>query len=41
MFERFSDQARRVVVLGQEEARLRGHEEIGTEHMLLGLVDER
>jgi hypothetical protein len=40
MFERFSDQARRVVLLGQEEARLRGQGEIGTEHMLLGLVDE-
>jgi ABC-type polysaccharide/polyol phosphate export permease len=40
MFERFTDEARRVVVLGQEEARQRGHGEIGTEHMLLGLVDE-
>ncbi len=40
MFERFSDQARRVILLGQEEARARGHVEVGTEHMLLGLVDE-
>jgi len=40
MFDRFTDQARRVVLLGQEAARLRGHGEIGTEHMLLGLVDE-
>jgi ATP-dependent Clp protease ATP-binding subunit ClpC len=41
MFERFSDQARRVVVLAQEEARLLNHNYIGTEHILLGLVHER
>ncbi len=40
MFERFTDQARRVLVLAQEEARLLGHDYIGTEHMLLGLVRE-
>jgi ATP-dependent Clp protease ATP-binding subunit ClpC len=38
MFERFTDQARRVVVLAQEEARLLGHDYIGTEHILLGLL---
>jgi ATP-dependent Clp protease ATP-binding subunit ClpC len=41
MFERFSDRARRVVVLAQEEARLLNHNYIGTEHILLGLVHER
>jgi ATP-dependent Clp protease ATP-binding subunit ClpC len=40
MFERFTDQARRVVVLAQEEARLLGHGYIGTEHLLLGLIHE-
>jgi ATP-dependent Clp protease ATP-binding subunit ClpA len=40
MFERFTDRARRVVVLSQEEARLLGHNYIGTEHILLGLVHE-
>jgi ATP-dependent Clp protease ATP-binding subunit ClpA len=40
MFERFTDQARRVVVLAQEEARLLGHAYIGTEHILLGLLSE-
>jgi ATP-dependent Clp protease ATP-binding subunit ClpC len=40
MFERFSDRARRVVVLAQEEARLLNHNYIGTEHILLGLVHE-
>jgi ATP-dependent Clp protease ATP-binding subunit ClpA len=40
MFEKFSDRARRVVVLSQEEARLLNHNYIGTEHILLGLVDE-
>jgi ATP-dependent Clp protease ATP-binding subunit ClpC len=40
MFERFSDRARRVVVLSQEEARLLDHNHIGTEHILLGLVHE-
>jgi len=38
MFERFTDQARQVVVLAQEEARLLGHGYIGTEHILLGLL---
>jgi ATP-dependent Clp protease ATP-binding subunit ClpC len=40
MFERFTDQARRVVVLAQEEARMLNHGHIGTEHLLLGLVHE-
>ena len=40
MFERFTDRARRVVVLAQEHARLLGHTYIGTEHVLLGLIDE-
>jgi len=40
MFERFTDRARRVVVLAQEEARLLGHNHIGTEHILLGLIQE-
>ena len=40
MFERFTDRARRVVVLSQEEARLLGHNYIGTEHILLGLLHE-
>ena len=40
MFERFTDQARRVVVLSQEEARLLNHDYIGTEHLLLGLINE-
>jgi ATP-dependent Clp protease ATP-binding subunit ClpA len=40
MFERFTDRARRVVVLGQEEARLLNHDYIGTEHLLLGLIHE-
>jgi ATP-dependent Clp protease ATP-binding subunit ClpA len=40
MFEKFSDRARRVVVLSQEEARLLNHNFIGTEHILLGLVHE-
>jgi ATP-dependent Clp protease ATP-binding subunit ClpA len=40
MFERFTDQARRVVVLAQEEARTLGHGYIGTEHILLGLLAE-
>ena len=40
MFERFTEQARRVVVLAQEEARLLGHGYIGTEHILLGLLAE-
>ena len=40
MFERFTDRARRVLVLAQEEARLLGHGFIGTEHILLGLIHE-
>ena len=38
MFERFTDRARRVVVLAQEEARLLKHNYVGTEHLLLGLI---
>lgn len=38
MFERFTDAARRVIVQAQEEARLLGHDWIGTEHLLLGLL---
>ncbi len=41
MFERFTDRARRVVVLAQEEARMLDHNYIGTEHILLGLIRER
>jgi hypothetical protein len=41
MFERFTDRARRVVVLAQEEAGLLNHNYIGTEHILLGLIHER
>ncbi len=41
MFERFTDQARRVVVLAQEEARRLHHNYLGTEHLLLGLTGER
>ncbi|MEY4164715.1 MAG: hypothetical protein RL419_557 [Actinomycetota bacterium] len=40
LFERFTDRARRVVVLAQEEARLLSHSYIGTEHILLGLIHE-
>lgn len=40
MFERFTDRARRVVVLAQEEARALNHNYIGTEHILLGLIHE-
>jgi len=40
MFERFTDRARRVVVLAQEEARMLDHDYIGTEHILLGLIRE-
>lgn len=40
MFERMTDRARRVVVLAQEEARLLNHAYIGTEHVLLGLLNE-
>lgn len=41
MFERFTDRARRVVVAAQEQARIRKHNYIGTEHILLGLLEER
>jgi ATP-dependent Clp protease ATP-binding subunit ClpA len=40
MFERFTNQSRRVVVLAQEEARVLNHNYIGTEHLLLGLLHE-
>ena len=39
MFERFTERARRVVVAAQDEARLLGHNHIGSEHLLLGLLD--
>jgi ATP-dependent Clp protease ATP-binding subunit ClpA len=41
MFERFTDRARRVIALAQEESRALNHNYIGTEHMLLGLIRER
>jgi len=41
MFERFTERSRRVVVLAQEESRLLGHNYIGTEHLLLGLLAEQ
>jgi len=41
MFERFTERARQVVVLAQDEARVLGHGHLGTEHLLLGLVRER
>jgi ATP-dependent Clp protease ATP-binding subunit ClpC len=40
MFQRFTDRARRVVVLAQHEARTLDHDYIGTEHILLGLIEE-
>ena len=40
MFERFTDRARRVLVLAQEEARTLGHNFLGTEHLLLGFLRE-
>jgi ATP-dependent Clp protease ATP-binding subunit ClpC len=40
MFERFTDRARRVVVMAQEEARMLNHTYVGTEHILLGLLRE-
>jgi ATP-dependent Clp protease ATP-binding subunit ClpC len=40
VFERFTDRARKAVVLAQEEARMLGHNWIGTEHLLLGLIHE-
>ena len=41
VFERFTDRSRRALVLAQEEARLLGHDHIGTEHLLIGLIDEK
>ena len=41
MLERFTDQARRAIVLAEEEARMLGHNWLGTEHILLGLIRER
>jgi ATP-dependent Clp protease ATP-binding subunit ClpC len=41
VFERFTEPARQVVVLGQDEARRLGHGYIGTEHLLLGLLREQ
>jgi ATP-dependent Clp protease ATP-binding subunit ClpA len=40
MFERFTDRARRVVVLAQEEARMLNHNYIGTEHILLAMLEQ-
>jgi len=40
VFERFTERARQVVVLAQEEARILKHNYIGTEHILLGLLRE-
>ncbi len=40
MFERFTDRARRVVILAQDEARAMNHNYVGTEHILLGLIHE-
>src|SRR3954447_22970613 len=40
MFENFTEPARQAVVLAQEEARALGHDHIGTEHLLLGLIGE-
>lgn len=40
MFERFTDRARRIIVLAQDEARMLKHEHVGTEHVLLGIIDE-
>jgi ATP-dependent Clp protease ATP-binding subunit ClpC len=40
MFERFTDRARRVVELAQQEARMLNHDYVGTEHLLLGLIHE-
>jgi ATP-dependent Clp protease ATP-binding subunit ClpC len=39
-YDRFTDRARRAVVLAQEEARMLNHDHIGTEHFLLGLIHE-
>ncbi|MEU7747583.1 Clp protease N-terminal domain-containing protein [Nonomuraea sp. NPDC049158] len=40
MFEKFTDRARRIIVLSQDEARTLNHDSIGTEHLLLGLIRE-
>jgi ATP-dependent Clp protease ATP-binding subunit ClpA len=40
VFERFTERARRVMVLAQQEAGLLGHAYVGTEHLLLGLIHE-
>ena len=40
MFERFTDRARRVIELAEEEARVLNHNYVGTEHLLLGLIHE-
>src|SRR5712675_790774 len=40
MFEKFTERARQVIVLAQEEARMLNHDYIGTEHLLLGLIHE-
>lgn len=40
MFERYTDRARRAVQLAQEEAAVLGHDAVGTDHLLLGLIDE-
>jgi len=40
MFEKFTDRARRVIVLAQEEARMFNRDYVGTEHILLGLLRE-
>ncbi|HET6190504.1 MAG TPA: Clp protease N-terminal domain-containing protein, partial [Trebonia sp.] len=41
MFERFTEQSRRVVVLAQEESRMLRHNHIGSEHLLLGMLHEQ
>ena len=40
MFERYTDRARRVLVVAQDEARMLNHNYIGTEHLLLGLIHD-
>src|SRR5213594_3411853 len=40
MFERFTERARRVVILAQEEAKRLNHSAVGTEHLLLGIIGE-
>jgi len=41
MFDRFTERARKVIILAKEEARRFNHDYIGTEHILLGLIKER